>query len=103
MHGISNSTPNVVVLLQVIRGAPVLLYRNAIARAQLLPFALSSAVPSLSMTVVITEIGTRAKAISPDVVAALIGAALLAILLFPTIAGVLLQRTATPVSSPGTP
>ena len=69
------------------------LYRNDIARAQLLPFALSSAIPSLSIIVVITEIGTRTKSMSPDVAAALIGAALLAVLLFPTIAGVLLQRT----------
>ena len=95
--------PTFVVLLLVIRGAPVFLYRNAIARAQLLPFALSSAVPSLSIIVVITEIGSRAKAMSPDVAAALVGAALLAVLLFPTIAGVLLQRAAAPASSAGTP
>ena len=86
--------PTFVVLLLVIRGAPVFLYRNAIARTQLLPFALSSAVPSLSIIVVITEIGSRAKTMSPDVAAALVGAALLAVLLFPTIAGVLWQRTA---------
>jgi hypothetical protein len=56
---------------------------------------LSSAVPSLSIIVVITELGVRAKTMNPDVAAALIGAALLAVLLFPTIAGVLLSRTAT--------
>lgn len=95
--------PTFVALLLVVRGGPVFLYRNAIARAQLVPFALSSAVPSLSVVVVITEIGMRAKTMSPDVAAALIGAALLAVLLFPPIAGVLLQRTTAPVSSAGTP
>jgi Kef-type K+ transport system membrane component KefB len=85
--------PAFAVLFLVIRGAPVLLYRRAIEREQRLPFVLSSAVPSLSIIVVITEIGVRAKTMNPDVAAALIGAALLAVLLFPTIAGVLLSRT----------
>jgi hypothetical protein len=83
------------VLFLLVRGAPVFLYRDAIARAQRLPFALSSAVPLLSIIVVITEIGVRAKMMNPDVAAALIGAALLSVLLFPTIAGVILQRIAT--------
>ena len=88
--------PGFAVLFLVIRGAPVFLYRDAITRAERLPFALSSAVPSLSIIVVITEIGVRATAMNTDVAAALIGAALLAVLLFPTIAGVLLQRIAAP-------
>jgi Kef-type K+ transport system membrane component KefB len=86
--------PAFAVLFLAIRGAPMFLYRGDIARAQRLAFVLSSAVPSLSIIVVITEIGARAKTMNPDVAAALIGAALLAILLFPTIAGVLLSRTA---------
>jgi Kef-type K+ transport system membrane component KefB len=77
--------PAFVVLFLVIRGTPVFLYRNDITRAQLLPFALASAVPSLSLIVVITEIGVRAKTMNPDVAAALVGAALLAVLLFPTV------------------
>ena len=88
--------PAFAMLFLLIRGAPVFLYRDAIARAERLPFALSSAVPSLSIIVVITEIGVRATAMNTDVAAALIGAALLAVLLFPTIAGVLLQRIAAP-------
>ena len=86
--------PAFVVLFLVIRGTPVFLYRNDITRAQLLPFALASAVPSLSLIVVITEIGMRAKTMNADVAAALVGAALLAVLLFPTVAGVLLPRPA---------
>jgi Kef-type K+ transport system membrane component KefB len=88
--------PGFAALFLIGRGAPVFLYRNAIAKAERLPFALSSAVPSLSIIVVITEIGVRAKTMNPDVAAALIGAALLAVLLFPTIAGVMLQRIAAP-------
>ena len=92
--------PAFAVLFLVVRGAPVFLYRDVIAKAERLPFALSSAVPSLSIIVVITEIGIQAKTMNPDVAAALIGAALLAVLLFPTIAGVMLQRVVAP-QSPG--
>ncbi len=89
--------PTFVILLLAIRGAPVWLYRNDIAKVQWLPFALSSAVPSLSIIVVITEIGLRAKTMNTDIAAALVGAALLAVLLFPTVAGVLLPRPAAPM------
>jgi Kef-type K+ transport system membrane component KefB len=88
--------PAFAALFLLIRGAPVLLYRGHIASAQRLPFALSSAVPSLSIIVVITEIGVRAKSMNPDVAAALIGAALVSVLLFPTIAGAMLSRIAAP-------
>jgi hypothetical protein len=46
--------------------------------------------------VVITEIGVRAKTMNPDVAVALVGAALLSVLLFPTLTGVLLQRASSP-------
>jgi Kef-type K+ transport system membrane component KefB len=86
--------PAFALLFLVIRGLPVLLYRKDISRPQHLPFALASAVPSLSIIVVITEIGVRMKTINQDVATALVGAALLSVLLFPTIAGVLLGRSA---------
>lgn len=86
--------PTFVMLFLVIRGVPVFLYRNDLAKVQQLPFALSSAVPSLSIVVVITEIGLRTGTMTPDIAAALIGAALLSLLLFPTIASVLLSRPA---------
>ena len=85
--------PAFAVLFLIVRGMPVLLYRGQIDTAQRLPFALSSAVPSLSIIVVITEIGVRARSMNPNVAAAMIGAALLSVLLFPTIAGALLSRT----------
>jgi hypothetical protein len=56
-------------------------------------------VPSLSIIVVITEIGTKATVVSHDIAAALIGAALLPVL-FPTIAAALLpaRGKAAPVA-----
>jgi Kef-type K+ transport system membrane component KefB len=86
--------PALAALFLVIRGIPVLLYRSHLDRAQLLPFAFSSAVPSLTIIVVITQIGVRAKSMAPDIAAAMIGAAMLSVLLFPTIAGSLLSRAA---------
>ena len=91
--------PAFTVLFLIVRGTPVLLYRGHIDKAQRLPFALSSAVPSLSIIVVITEIGLRSKAMNPDVAAAIIGAAMLAVLLFATIAGALLPRICAPLPS----
>jgi Kef-type K+ transport system membrane component KefB len=83
--------PTFMLLFLAVRGLPVLaLYRHAVARAEILPLALSTAVPSLSIIVVINDIGHAAGAINHDVAAALLGAALLALLFFPTIAGALL-------------
>jgi hypothetical protein len=49
--------------------------------------------------VVITEIAVRAKTMSQQMGSVLVGAAVLSVLLFPTIAGQLLHRRAT--SGPG--
>jgi Kef-type K+ transport system membrane component KefB len=84
--------PVFAVLFLVVRGMPALLYRGKMDAGQLLPFALSSAVPSLTIIVVITQTGVRAQSMTPDVAAAMVGAAMLSILLFPTIAGSLLAR-----------
>ena len=91
--------PTFVILLLVIRGASALLYRNEITRMERFSFALCSAVPSLSIIIVITEIGLKSKSMSPDIAAALVAAGLLCILLFPTIAGALLARTTVPAAS----
>ena len=85
--------PTFVILLLVIRGASALLYRKEINRIERFSFALCSAVPSLSIIIVITEIGLKSKSMSPDIAAALVAAGLLCILLFPTIAGGLLARS----------
>ncbi len=87
--------PTFLLLFLFIRGAPVVLfYRKAIGRELRLPFALASAVPSLSIVIVITDIGIRAQTINHDIAAAIVGAALLSVMLFPTIAGVLLGKPA---------
>ena len=88
--------PAFVILFLIIRGVPVFLYRKDLGTPQRLPFALSSAIPSLSIIVVITEVGVRTGTMNPDVATALVGSALLSVLLFPTIAGVLLGRTRVP-------
>ena len=85
--------PVFLVLFLVIRGAPVFLYRNDLSRNERLPFALSSAVASLSIVVVITEIGVKSGEMHSHIAAAMVGAALLSLLLFPTIAGALMSRT----------
>ncbi len=86
--------PTLLVLFLVVRGAPVLLYRNDIPKPEQLPLGLFASVASLGLVVVITEIGLRAKDMNRDVAQALVGAALLSLLVYPTLARVLLSKTA---------
>lgn len=86
--------PAFTALFLLVRGAPVLLYRQALAKGERLTFILSSAVPSLSIVIVITELGVQTKAMNPDIAAAMIAAALLALLLFAAIASSLLAAPA---------
>jgi Kef-type K+ transport system membrane component KefB len=79
-------------LFLLVRGAPALLYRSDLMAAERTAFALYSSVASLSLVVVITEIGVRAKTMSPQMASVLVGAAVLSLLLFPTIAGQLLHQ-----------
>ena len=88
--------PAFLLLFLLVRGAPVLLYRKDIPGSQQLPFALSSSVSSLGLVVVVTHIGLQARIMNPDIAQALIGAALLSLLLFPTVAGALLARNEPP-------
>lgn len=89
-------TPAFLLLFLVARGAPVLLYRAAIPRPERLPFALYSSVASLSLIVVITRIGLGTGTMHRDIAQALIAAALLSLLAYPTLAGVLSPRAAPP-------
>lgn len=91
--------PAFLALFLLVRGVPVLLYRKDLAPAEYAPFALLSSVASLSLVVVITDIGVRSGHIHSGIAAALIGASVLSVMLFPTIAGILLGRQAQ--SSPG--
>jgi hypothetical protein len=78
----------------LVRGLPVWLYRRDLAPGEHLPFALSSSVSSLGLVVVIAEIGVRTHTMSEEVSRALVAAALLSTLIFPTAAGLAAQRGA---------
>jgi Kef-type K+ transport system membrane component KefB len=86
--------PAFLLVLLAVRGLPVFLYGAHLQRQERLPFALYSAVASLSLVVVITDIGVRTHSISSRLAAALVGAAVLSVLIFPTLGGALLARAA---------
>jgi Kef-type K+ transport system membrane component KefB len=88
--------PLFLLALLLVRGAPAWFYGNCLAPQERLPFALYSSVASLSLVVVITDIGVRTHSISPHVASALVAAALLSVLLFPTIAGALRSGAPAP-------
>jgi hypothetical protein len=85
--------PMFVILFLVVRGAPRFLYRSDIAKDNRLPFVLYSAT-TLPMVVAITEIGVRTERMPSDITAALVGAGMLSVVLFPAIAGALRLRAA---------
>jgi Kef-type K+ transport system membrane component KefB len=93
--------PAFLALFLAVRGAPVFLYRRDITSPERLGFAFSASVASLGLLVVITQIGLQRKIMNPDIAQALVGAALLSLLLYPTLAGVLLSRVSTPAPPPG--
>ncbi|WP_445366646.1 cation:proton antiporter [Methylomonas sp. BW4-1] len=72
-------------LLILIRGVPVLLYIQALAPNDRLPFALYSAT-GLPMIVIISEIGVSSGLMAPDRAAVLVGAGMISVLLFPVLA-----------------
>lgn len=94
--------PGFLALFLLIRGLPAWLYRHDLPRDELVPMALSSSVASLGIVVVITNAGLKSRHIDPDTAQALIGAALLSLLVYPTAARVLLAR-ADDKAAPGAP
>lgn len=84
--------PLFLVLFLVVRGTPVFFYGNHLARGERFSFALyvSTALP---MVVAITHIGVQTGRMHADIAAALVGAAILSVLLFPAIAGELRARS----------
>jgi len=87
-------TPAFLLLFLVIRGVPVVFYRNDLPKPRRLPFALSSSVASLGLVVVITQIGLREKSMNVEIVHALVAAAMLSLLVYPTLAEALLPKDA---------
>jgi Kef-type K+ transport system membrane component KefB len=91
--------PAFLVSFLIVRGTPVVLYRHDIPGPERLPCGFSASVASLGLVVVITQIGVQAQSLHPDIAQALIAAALVSMLVYPTLAGVLLSRAARSVSS----
>jgi Kef-type K+ transport system membrane component KefB len=93
--------PLFLVLFLVVRGTPaLLLYRRDLPRRQRVPLALFSGT-ALPLVVVITTIGVAEGRMRPVNAAALVGAGMLSVLLYPMIARALLGR-ARSSPSPGT-
>jgi Kef-type K+ transport system membrane component KefB len=85
--------PFFVALFLLIRGSPCLLiYRNALENGERLPFLLyvSTALP---LVVAITDIGVATGRMRSDNAAALVGAGMVSVLLFPLLALTLRRRT----------
>ena len=84
--------PLFLALFLVIRGLPVLLlYRKDVPRWDLAPLALLSAT-ALPLVVAITEIGLDTHRMKPENAVALVGAAMLSVLIFPYLAFALRRR-----------
>lgn len=73
------------VLLVLVRGAPILLYGQVLPQTDKLPFALYSAT-GLPLIVIITEIGVSSGLMMPDRAAVLVSAGMISVLLFPILA-----------------
>ena len=85
-------TPMFLLLFLIVRGVPVLLlYRKDLTREERVPFALYLAT-ALPLVVAITDIGVQTRDMRGSVAAALVAAAILSSLIFPTLANVLLSR-----------
>ncbi len=95
--------PIVLVLLLVVRGAPVLLfYRRELGRRSRFSLALMSSA-ALPLLVVITEIGVRTDRMTPAGAAAMVGAGMVSVFLFPIVALALRPGSDTvPVVAPAT-
>lgn len=78
--------------LLLVRGAPVLLCRRDLARGDRVALGLLSAT-ALPLVVVITQIGVATGQMRPENAAALVGAGMLSVLLFPLIALALRRRS----------
>ena len=77
--------PLFLVLLLVVRGLPTVLYRRELATPERRVLALFSAT-TLPLIVVITELGKATERMLPENAAALVGAGILSVLLYPLLA-----------------
>jgi Kef-type K+ transport system membrane component KefB len=86
-------------LFLLVRGLPVLLYRGELPPGARWPMALFSGT-ALPLVVVITQIGTDTGRMAPENAAALVGAAMLSVVIYPSIAFALLRRRGEPAPDP---
>jgi Kef-type K+ transport system membrane component KefB len=93
--------PVFLVLFLLVRGLPALLYSRDLPRSDLLPLGLLSAT-ALPLIVAVTAIALDTSRIKPENAAALIGAGMLSVLIFPMTALALRRRTAEPGAIPAT-
>jgi len=96
-------TPMFLLLFLVVRGIPaIFLYRNDLPLEERRPFALYLA-SALPLVVAITDIGVQTRDMRSSVAAALVAAAILSSLVYPTLADFLLSRRTTddhPIAAP---
>jgi Kef-type K+ transport system membrane component KefB len=83
--------PVFLLLFLIVRGAPVLLYRSELAREELLPLVFLSST-TLPFVIALAELGVSTKRMDTQNAAALVGAAMLSVLLFPMTAMFLRKR-----------
>jgi Kef-type K+ transport system membrane component KefB len=86
-------------LFLLVRGLPMVLYRGELAPGLRWPMALFSGT-ALPLVVVITQIGTDTGRMLPENAAALVGAAMLSVVIYPAIAFALLRRRGEPAPDP---
>jgi Kef-type K+ transport system membrane component KefB len=84
--------PVFLLLFLVVRGVPVLLYREELAKEEFLPFALYSST-ALPFVIALTELGISTGRMRTDNAAALVGAGMMSVLLFPITAMTLRRRS----------
>jgi Kef-type K+ transport system membrane component KefB len=89
--------PLFLLLMFAARSAPIVLYRYELAKEDRIPFVFYSAT-SLPLLIAIAEIGVQTGRMLPDNAAALVGAGMLSILLFPITALLSRRRVGAPAS-----
>jgi Kef-type K+ transport system membrane component KefB len=77
--------PLFLVLFFLVRGLPALLYRRELGGRDRLALAFYSA-PALPLVVAITQVGVATHQMSPEIAAALVGAGMISLLVYPQIA-----------------
>lgn len=93
--------PLFLALLLLARGVPVMLYRRDLpARGERLALAFFSAT-GLPLVVVITTLGLEAEQVRPTTAAALVGAAMLSVVIYPILGKAVLDRTLAPGAGRG--